>query len=145
MIKDRFFLPVVSYLAGIGENTGDLDVMMLRSADLLENQVLYGFTDEQRDEIAFYRGFHTLFDAGIPALRSTRIIAELSGLTNIGPKREALEEMGDKIAGMANLKESLDSLGEYITSDVKDKFTYINLDHDLFRISKYLERKYTTS
>lgn len=141
MIQDTFFLPVVSYLAGIGENTGDLDVMMLKSADLLEKQVLYGFTDKQRDEIAFYTGFHTLLDAGIPELRSTLIMAELSA--DIGPKKEALEEMCNKIA-KAGLKDCLDCLGDYVTPDVKAKFTYTSdLGRDFFRISKYLERKYT--
>lgn len=107
MEKIDFFSPSSVYLASVGEETGDLDKTLIKAADILEKEVKYDLKSEQVSEIVFYYGLGMFENAGIPNVRTFRLLEELAKKHSIGPKHEVLGRVGDDIEYGVTLEDAL--------------------------------------
>ncbi len=143
MSKQSFFHPETVYLSFIGEETGDLDNALKKSAEILEAKVNYNPLPRQMEDVLFYYGWGMLESAGIPFLRNLEILKNSFKLAQFGPRPEFFDKIIQGYDTKKPLKENL-AKHDYFTLEVLNQISGddANLAAELMNISKDFEKQY---
>ncbi|MDD5192114.1 MAG: type II secretion system F family protein [Candidatus Nanoarchaeia archaeon] len=139
--RNSFHIPAI-YLTGIGEETSDLDKTLLKASEL----VLQKNKPKKMEELLFYHSLGTLLEAGLPCLRSIRILQETSRQLKAFPYANNIKKIGDYLEGGSTLSEAIEKSGKYFPREVALKIGIAEMcgrtGEESLNISGDIQREY---